>query len=406
MRILLLTQWYPPEPMKLFSDLAIGLKNLGHEVTVLTGFPNWPSGRLYVGYRLRPWRKEMMDGISVIRVCLYPNHSSSPLGRILNLGSFLVSSVLLGAFLVPRPEVIHAVQPPTVGCAACLLSRLWRVPFTYEVQDMWPESLRASRLVRNERALSWVARFTMWVQRRAAGIRVISPGFQASLVAKGVPGEKVHFISNWVDTEYYRPVKPDHVLARELGTEGRFNVMYAGVVGLSQGLDVVLEAAALLKDVQQVQFVLVGDGTELPRLEKAARERKLDNVAFLGRRPTPEMPGLYALADALLVYLRDDPLFRITIPHKTFTCLASGKPILAALRGDAAEIVQGANAGILCEPGSSESLAAAVRKLLAMAPAERKAMGRNGRIAACRSYSREVLVPQVGRMIELVVGNG
>ncbi len=352
MRILLLTQWYPPEPAKLLADLAQSFQAAGHEVTVLTAFPNYPIGKLYPGYRMRTWQRETIDGVSVIRVPLYPDHGRSKVRRAMNYLTFAVSASFLGRCLAPRVDVIHAYCPPvTIGWPAWLLSRSFGVPFTMEIQDLWPETLEATGMLRGRRILTWIGRFANWVYRRAAAIRVISPGVRANLIGKGVPAHKVHVISNWVDTEVYRPTEPSARLAGEAGLAGRFNVMYAGNIGLAQGMDTVLDAAAAVADLAEVQFVLVGDGADLERIKRCVRDRGLANVIFLGQRATDEMPAFYALADVLLVPLRDDPLFRITIPHKVFAYMASGKPILAAVNGNAADTVRSSGAGLTCAPG-------------------------------------------------------
>ena len=404
MRILILTQWYPPEPQKLQSDLAETLRSLGHDVTVLTGFPNWPSGKLYPGYRLRHWQKENRDGVPLIRIPLSPDHSRSVFKRILNYVSFAASAAVLGPWLAPRTDVVHVVHPPVaVGGAGWLISRLWRVPFAYEILDMWPETLRATGMMNSERALSLIGWFAKWVYNRAAAIRVISPGFRDNLLGKGVPPEKVHIISNWVDTDFYKPMKPDPELARKLGLAGRFNIMYAGTIGLAQKLDTVLDTACLLQDLPDIQFVLVGDGIELPRLQETAWARQLHNVRFLGRYPGDMMPDFYALADVLLVHLRDDPLFRITVPHKTLTYLASGKPVLAAVEGDVADVVGSVRAGLTCPSSNPQALADTVRQFFEMSPIERDAMGQNGRRTAYELYRRDYLIGQIAKMLEKVV---
>ena len=400
MRILILTQWYLPEPQELLSELAETLQKLGHEVTVLTGYPNWPAGKLYPGYRLRLYQREDINGVPIIRVPLYPNHSLSSVKRIANFLSFSVSLTVLGPWLMPPVDVIHVVHPPlTMGWAAWILSRYHRIPFTYEILDMWPETLRATGMLNNEQALKLIGRFAKWVYSRAAAIRVISPGFRDNLIDKGVSSEKIHVISNWVDTNFFRPVESDVVMAKKLGLAGRFNVMYAGTIGLAQGLDTVLDAAILLRDIPKVQFVLVGDGADCQRLQVMAAERQIHNILFLGRHPATEMPRLYALADVLFLHLKDDPLFRITIPHKIFTYLASGLPILAAIEGDASEVVCGAQAGVVCKPGDPKGIADAVRKLYLLSPAERTSLGMNGRRAAVELYTRENLVAQIEQMI-------
>ncbi|MDP2997941.1 MAG: glycosyltransferase family 4 protein [Bryobacterales bacterium] len=401
MRILLLSQWYPPEPMKFLSEMTETLQALGHEVTVLTGFPNWPSGKLHPGYRLRLWQREEQNGIQIIRVPLFPDHSRSALKRALNFVSFAISATVLGLWLSPRPDVMHVIHPPiTIGLPALVLSFLWRIPFTLEIQDMWPETLRATGMIRREAALRAVGAFAKLVYRRACAIRVISPGFRRNLIEKGVPASKVRVISNWVDADFYRPSQPDRDLAQKLGLEGCFTVMYAGTIGLAQGLDVVLDAAERLRDLPRMHFVLAGDGVEYERIRAEAESRNLANVRFLGRVPNESTPALYALADVLFLHLRNDPLFHITIPHKVFTYMASGKMVLAAMKGDVEELVRSSGCGVVCPPDDAEALASAIRDCYGLSPAGRAAFGENGRHAVCESYDRRQLVERVGAMME------
>jgi glycosyltransferase involved in cell wall biosynthesis len=403
MRILILTQWYPPEPAMLLQELAQSLQGRGHQVTVLTGFPNYPSGQLYPGYKVRLRQREMLAGVPVVRVPLYPEHSRSGLRRALNYVSFALSATLLGLWSTPRPDVMFVYHPPlTVGLPAYVLSRLWRRPFVYQIQDMWPETLAATGMFNNQRLLDWIGRMAGWVYRKAQAILVISPGFRENLLDKGVPAEKIHVVSNWVDPSTYYQAEPDPQLAQELGLAGRFNVMFAGNMGEAQGLEAVIEAARLLQaDWQErpvegsPQFVLVGDGIALSRLQELAAQHGLNNVRFLGRFPAQEMPRLYALADALLVHLKDAPLFRITIPHKTLAYLGAGRPVLAAVAGDVADLITGIGAGVTCPPSDPAALAAAVTSLQALPGGERRAMGDRGALAARTRFSRAALTGEI-----------
>ena len=258
-------------------------------------------------------------------------------------------------------------------------------------------------MITNRLALGMVGRFAKSCYRRAAAVRVVSPGFRENLIRKGVPREKIYLISNWVDAEFYQPAAPNPETARRLGLAGRFNVMFAGSIGLPQGLDVMLDAAELLRDLPDVQFVLVGDGPDLDRVRAEAVSRRLANVRLLGRFPGDEMPGLYAVADVLLVHLRDEPLFRITIPHKIFAYMASARPVLAALAGDGAEVIRSANAGLICPPSQPQALADTIRQFHHMSAKSREALGRNGRLAACEHYNREHLIGRIEEMLTEVV---
>jgi glycosyltransferase involved in cell wall biosynthesis len=404
MKVMILAQYYPPEPIPKPHELARGLTERGHEVVVITGFPNYPSGKLYPGTRLQPWKWERLDGIRILRLPLYPDHSPSAVRRTLNFGSFAVTASLLGNVLGGAFDVMFAEHPPlTIGLAAWIIGRCHRAPFLYAVNDLWPESVEATGMVRNRRVLEWMGRLERFVYRRAAAIAVISPGVKANLVGKGVPPDRIHVIPHWADETLYRPVPPQPVLAQDLGMAGRFNVVFAGQLGLAQGLDVVLEAAEELSDIAEAQFVLVGDGTDASRLRHEAGQRGLRNVHFLGRQPSDRMPSIFAIADVLLVTLRDHPLFRITIPSKTIAYMACGRPMLMSVEGDAAELIQATGAGVTCRAGDAKDLAEAVRQLHAMDRTTREEMGRAGRAAFLASYSRSVLLDRYEAILSEMV---
>ncbi len=393
MRIVILAQYYPPEPIPKPHELACGLVERGHEVVVITGFPNYPAGKLYAGTHLRPWTWDTLDGIRVLRLPLYPDHSRSAVRRMLNYGSFAVAAALLGTVLSGRVDVMFAEHPPlTIGLAAWILGRVRRSPFLFQVNDLWPESVEATGMVRSRQVLDWLGRLERFVYRKAAAIAVISPGMKGNLVGKGVPSEKIYVVPHWADESLYRPVPPDLELAKDLGMTGRFNVVFAGQLGLAQGLDVVLDAADELSDLPDVQFVLVGDGTDAERLRRVASERDLANIRFLGRQPAERMPHIFAISDVLFVHLRDEPLFRITIPSKTIAYMACGRPVLMALEGDAADLIRGAGAGVTCRAGDAKALAETIRSLRSMPRAELEKMGHAGREAFLKSYSRSVLL--------------
>jgi len=407
MRLLTLSQWYIPEPDIKIHLLGRGLVARGHQVASITGFPNYPQGCIYPGYHQRLWQWENMDGVRVLRLPLYPDHSRSSLRRVLNYLSFAASASLLGPLLSGPADVMWVYHPPlTVGIPAWWIGLLRCVPFVYEVQDMWPETLAVTGMMPPAWAVPWISRLAQFIYRHAAAITVISPGFKRNLINKGVPAEKIHVIPNWADEEIYRPVPRDETLAAEHGLAERFNVIYGGNLGAAQALDNVLEAAALLRDLPGVQFVLIGDGVDEVRLREIAQERGLDNVRFIARQPAERMPYFFALADALLVHLKRDPLFEITIPSKTIAYLACGRPILSCVAGDAAEVVQSAGAGLVCPPEDPAALAQAVRDLYAMSADQREAMGHSGRHAFLANYTRAVLVDRYEALLRDVAEKG
>jgi lipopolysaccharide/colanic/teichoic acid biosynthesis glycosyltransferase/glycosyltransferase involved in cell wall biosynthesis len=378
MKILFVTQWFEPEPT--FKGLLF-VKELvarGHEVQVLTGFPNYPGGKVYPGYRIRPWVREKMGGIDILRVALYPSHNTSGVQRALNYLSFAVSASVIGTLSVKKADVMYVYHPPvTVGLAAAIIGFVRRIPFVYDIQDLWPDTVAASGMLRNSTSLGMLGGLCQFVYRRASHITVLSPGFKRTLIERDVPSGKVDVIYNWSDEA---TLKNTNAPVERLSGADRFGILFAGTMGLAQGLDSVLRAAQICQTtVPTAEFVFMGGGVDRSRLQRQAEEMKLDNVRFLPRHPMEAMGGILAGADALLVHLKDDPLFGITIPSKTQAYLAAGKPILMAVRGDAAEIVKQSESGVLCEPDNPKSIADAVKKLVSAGSERLAEMGKNGR---------------------------
>lgn len=378
MRILIISQWFDPEPTFKGLLFARELKMLGHEVEVLTGFPNYPGGRLYDGYRIRTFQREVVDGIPVLRVPLFPSHDSSAKRRLLNYLSFAVTATVGGLF-VRRPDVAYVYHPPaTVGLPAMAMKWFRGVPYVYDVQDLWPDTLSATGMINSRKALAVVGWWMQRVYRASAHVVVLSRGFSTALLNRGVPAERLYVIHNWADEAQIdlRPCSPER--ATELGFTDKFTIVFAGTMGKAQDLGTVLTAAALLLDEPTVRFVMIGGGVEVDELQRQATSRGLTNVVFLPRRPINEIGELLSLADALLVHLKDDPLFEITIPSKTQAYLMAGRPLLMGVRGDAADLVRQAAAGVTFEPGRPEQLEGAVRHLMAMSNADRTSLGVNG----------------------------
>ncbi len=391
-RILLLSQWFDPEPGATKGlPLALWFKQQGHSVEVLTGFPNYPGGRIYDGYRISFFSRETMSGVAVLRVPLVPSHNKSALGRVANYLSFALTASSIGLALIRAVDVAYVYHPPpTVGLAALAIKFFRRVPFVYHIADMWPETVLDSGMVskgwQKSVAKAVINSWCNLIYRHAAAITVLSPGFKKLLVERGVPENKVHVIYNWTDEVAFRPVDRDENLARELGFTGRFNVVYAGNLGPIQGLETVILAAALLASHPKIQIIIAGTGHEEARLRRLAEDLGASNVIFLSRRQYWEMPGINALADVLLVHLRDLPFLSSTIPGKTQVALASGRPTLMAVRGDAAELIERSGAGVVCEPENPAAMAAAILGLSRLTEQERDRLGRNG----VEYYHREI----------------
>lgn len=400
MRVLILSQFYKPEPVFKPHELAEGLQERGHQVTVLTGFPNYPYGTLYEGYRLRPWHVETVSGVRVIRLHLYPDHSRSPVRRILNYSSFCMSASILGPILCGPVDVMYVRHPPlTVGVAAWILSLARHIPFIYAVHDLWPESIVAAGMLTNRRLISLLERMECFIYRRADAIGVASPGFIGHLQRKGVPRGKIQLLTDWADEQVYRPVSPDPSLAEELGMAGRFNVVFGGQLGIAQGLDTLIDAWEFLRPHENIQLVIVGDGVEKRRLEAVVAVRGLRNVRFLGRLPSDKMPTIYAMADVLLVHLIANPIFRMSVPGKTYAYMGCGKPLLMAVDGVAAEMIRSANAGLTCPSEDPQAIARAVLQFFHLPQKMREAMGANAREAFLKQYSQSVVLEKHERLL-------
>lgn len=388
MRILILSQWFQPEPTFKGMPMARALRDRGHEVEVLTGFPNYPGGKLYPGYRIRPLRRETMEGIRVNRVALYPSHDANGLRRMANYLSFGASAGLIGPWLARKPDVVYVFNLVTLDFAARLFRTFRGSRIVLDVQDLWPDSVTGSGMMRNRLLLGLLSRWCRSFYRRADRLIALSPGFKRVLVDRGVPEDRIDVIYNWYGQEDQVPPDPDPELARQLGFAGRFNVVFAGTMGIAQALDSVIECARGLQDsAPDVLFTFVGSGVVEDRLKEQAEG--LRNVQFLGRRLPSEMGPIFAISDALLVHLKDDPLFEITIPSKIQAYLFAGRPILCGVNGDASDIVREAGAGIPFLPQNPASLAEAILALRGLGEAGRRRMGEAGRASYQSIFSMD-----------------
>ena len=392
MRLLLLNQFCQPEPAFQGVPFAKRLAQAGFEVEILTGFPNYPGGKLYPGYRVRPYAEETIDGIRIHRAALYPSHDRSGLKRMANYLSFGLGSLLFGVRHVKPVRVVFCYSLVTLIFTALFLRWRDRAKIVYVIQDLWPESVAHSGMMRNRLLHGVLLRFCDFAYGRADKLVVIAPGMKEVLVRRGIPENRIEVIYNWSEQEEDVGGAPrDAALAAEYGLTDTFNVMYAGNMGGMQALDNLLDAARLLGETHpDVRLVLLGGGTERERLAARAKTEGLTNVVFLPRQAPEAMPRVYSLADAVIVQLKDIPLFAVTVPSKTQACLAAGLPLLMGIRGDAADLVEAAGAGVRYAPENARSLAEAILKLRALPADELREMGRRGREYYMSRLSRDV----------------
>lgn len=378
MNVLIITHIFWPETADFRNRvLAEELIRRGHQVTVLAPFPNYPLGRIFDGYRMR-WRQwEELDGIRVLRVPLYPDHSSSGFRRALNYGSFTAAASLLGPLLVGRPDVIfvHA-SPMTLGIPAALFKLLYRVPILLDVVDLWPDAVAGSGMTSSRAVLSVTNVIARIAYRVSDRFIALTDGFAARLQEAGVLPEQLTVIPPWADYDEFHPALPDAEFGKKFGLQGKTCIMHAGNVGPYQDIGNILSAAELLRDEEQFRFVFIGSGQLQEQVRTQASERGLTNVVFTGRLPMERMAGALAWATALLVNMAADPYLAITVPSKLAAYLAIERPLIAAAAGDVADLVRQHELGLAVAPGSPVALAGAVRHVAAMPEGERTAMGR------------------------------
>jgi glycosyltransferase involved in cell wall biosynthesis len=284
-----------------------------------------------------------------------------------------------GQFLIKKPDVIYAFNLVTLGLATCLLRLRFRCPVVFDIQDLWPDSVSDSGMLDDNFLLGALNRWSRSVYRSADRSIVLSTGMKIELVRRGVEESRVSVVYNWCNEEHMKPALRDDSLARELGIRDCFVAMFAGTMGVMQGLEVLLEAAALLKDTEpNIRLVFVGGGIESGRLRMIASDRCLSNVIFIENQPPENMSRILALADVALVHLKDSPLLRIAIPSKIQAYMAAGKPIIAAIRGDAESVVNESGAGRVVPPEHPDSLAAAIVEMSRFPANVRNEMGQRG----------------------------
>ncbi|UBV42728.1 glycosyltransferase family 4 protein [Deinococcus taeanensis] len=408
LKVLILSQYFWPESFRI-NDVAQGLQEQGHQVEVLTGFPNYPFGQFFAGYEARRPARDVLGKVRIHRVPLLARRNGKGLRLLLNYLSFAVSAAMFGPFLVRRPDVILVFEPSpvTVGFPAAVLRRVFQVPVAFWVQDLWPESLVATGSLRNRRALALVSRIVRWIYRHCDLLLVQSRAFSRSLVKHGVSLSKIEYLPNSAEA-FYRPVAiPADAPERQLvPQDGIVNLMFAGNLGVSQDLETLVDAAAQLRH-EPVRWLILGDGRQRPWLEEEIRRRELQScIHLLGSYPAETMPRFFALADILLVSLKDDPAFRATIPSKLQSYLACGRPVLAALNGEGARVTLDAGAGLTVAAERPDELARAVLEFIRLSPTQREEMGERGRRYFLRNFERGYLLHQLIELLGSVATRG
>jgi glycosyltransferase involved in cell wall biosynthesis len=398
MRFLILTQYYPPEvgaPQVRLSAFARALMKRGHEVEVVTALPNYPEGRIFEGYRRRAATTEEIDGVRVRRVWLHAA-TGSGMGRVLNYATFSATSLPALASM-PRPDVVFVESPPpTLAVTGWLMAKRWGVPMVLNISDLWPDSALQLGLLREGATARVMRRLEAWAYRHADFVTAVTGGIRDTLrKEKGVPEDKILNLPNGVDTELFRPLHPDSRPWVQPPQADDALVLLAGTIGYGQGVDVVLRAADRLRS-RSINFLIVGGGSDIPRLKAMKDELGLDNVSFLGPMPAAEISKVYARASIALVTLRDLPVTEGARPARTLAAMACAKPVVYSGTGEGARMVQEADAGIVVAPEDPEALAAAISQLVDN-PKQAAELGTNARRFAEQNLSWDTIT---GRWLE------
>lgn len=407
MRILYLSQYFPPEAGATQTrayEMARNWVRLGHQVTMLTEFPNHPSGIIPPTYRGKLYERADLEGIDVIRLWVKASPVKNFRNRMLFYLTFMFNAALAGLLLARgRYDLVYASSPPLfVAGAALAISVLRRIPLVFEVRDLWPESAVALGELSNPRAIALATRLEEAAYRRARRIVVVTQGIRDRLLERGLPAEKLLLVPNGANVEMFTFSAEGRARLRaELGLQDKFVALYAGIHGLAQGLETIVEAARLLQDQPDFHFLLVGDGPKKAEIAALAEQYRLPNLTLLPERPREQMPDLLSTADVCLIPLRRLDLFKGALPSKIFDAWACQRPVLLSVDGEARLLVEQAEGGIFVPPEDPPSLVSALSDLK-NAPLERERMGQKGREFTVQHYSRAALAQTLLEQLQLL----
>ncbi|SEA73725.1 Glycosyltransferase involved in cell wall bisynthesis [Thiothrix caldifontis] len=396
MRLLIVAQYFWPENFRI-NDLVTELIHRGHEITVLTGKPNYPDGIIFKEFLDNQEKFSTYHGAEVIRVPLFPRGKGG-WRLILNYFSFALNATLIGSWKLRKKnfDAIFSFEPSpiTVALPAIALRKQKKIPFTFWILDLWPETLEAIGVVRSKILLKWIGKLVTFIYNRTDLILAQSQSFITQIRQYAGTKSHIEYYPSWSET---LPDLEDAPAAPEvIADNNKFNIVFAGNIGEAQDFPAILAAAEHLKHHDSIRWLIVGDGRQAEWVTSEIIKRGLENkVVMLGRHPLERMPSFFKHADALLVSLKDTPIFSMTIPGKVQTYLATGIPIIAMLNGEGANIIEKAQSGLTCPAGNSQQLAEIVLKLSLMPLDERQRMGNNGKILNETTFNRERLISQL-----------
>lgn len=395
MRILVVTQYFWPESFRI-NDLVLGLKERGHEIIVLTGKPNYPKGDFFTKYTFFSKKKEIWNGITIYRSPLIPRGNGTGMRLAVNYLSFAFLSLFKVFSIREQPDriLVYEPSPVTVGLPAILAKFKFKVPIYFWVQDIWPQSLTSAGDIKSPLIIKLVNNLTKWIYTHCDKILIQSEAFRSIVLTQGVSDDKIIYFPNWSE-EYYTPL-PKHPDYAHYFT-GSFNLVFAGNIGESQDFDTLINTAKIVnKSLPDLHWIIIGNGRMVDEIAKKVKEMNLDNCfKLIGAFPSEEMPKFFSHATALVVSLKRDPIFSITIPSKVQSYLACGKPILSSLDGEGSRIIQEAGAGLSCQASSPEQFSNVIINFMAIPKAAKDNMGTSARIYYEKNFERNMLIDRL-----------
>lgn len=395
MKIALISHYYPPEtgaPQARLSEMADTWQKEGHPVTVITGFPNHPTGIIPDTYKAKQFQEETLNGIKVIRCRTYATPNSGFLKKIIGHLFFMCTAVIQGAKYVKGNDIIIVSSPTFFSViSAYIISRRYHIPYVFEVRDLWPAIFKDLGVLKNPIILGILEKLELFLYKKAKYVVPVTHSFAKDIISRGIPKEKVFTITNGVTTSQFSPKEKNSDLLKEHRLEDKFVVLYIGAHGISQGLPAFVDVAnTLQKSHPNIHFLFVGEGADKKRLMEKAQQYTLTNMTFLPNQPKEKVSDFYASMDIGLVPLRNIPLFKTFIPSKMFEMMAMEKPIIASLEGEAADILEASKGALICPPENAQAITSAILKLYASEEL-RNTLRKNARSFVLKYYDREQL---------------
>ncbi len=401
MKILIVTQYYFPENFK-SNDLSFELQKRGHDVTVLTGLPNYPEGKIYDGYGIFKNRKQNINGVKIIRSLLLPRGKGGGIKLFLNYFSFAFFASIKTFFRSFNHKydaiIVHEPSPITQYYPALVLNKLQKTPVYFWVMDLWPESLEIAGGIKNKLVLNFFRKMVISFYKNSKKILITSKGFRKSILEKGNFEDKIVYFPNWAEDTIADGNKNFSIPTLKEG----FKIMFAGNVGEAQDLDNVMNAALELKNKKNIQWIIVGDGRKMPFVLDFVEKNNLqETVSVLGRFPVEAMASFFDKADAMLVSLKNDPIFNLTVPAKVQAYMSAGKPIIAMLNGEGAENIMEANCGSAVNAGNFKALAKEVENFSKLSTEKIAEMGKNSKQYYLNNFQLSECITNLEKILEV-----